>query len=198
MTYWPRCPHLQKRTIPLRPQRRSPNTMRSSSGSQRVTATCPPRSRYSVSIFRRIYAHILTFFDPQTFWDATGKLWAQGSLVGKHAGVFVSTSGPGGGQETTAITFMSTLVHHGIIFVPLGYGSGYAKLVSLEEVHGGVIFYTHIQAWRMKLRAKLMIGSPWGAGTFAAPDGSRHPTKRELEIAECQGRSFYELVSRVH
>jgi hypothetical protein len=49
----------------------------------------------------------------------------------------VSTSGPGGGQEMTPLTFMSTLVHHGFIFVPFGYASGFAKLVSLTELHGG-------------------------------------------------------------
>ncbi|KAH9479143.1 Protoplast secreted protein 2 [Psilocybe cubensis] len=112
----------------------------------------------------------------KTFWDATGKLWAQGSLSGKYAGVFVGTSGPGGGQEMTVLTFMSTLVHHGMIFVPLGYATGYAKMVSLDEVHGG---------------------SPWGAGTFAGPDGARFPTERELEIAKLQGQAFYEAVSRV-
>ncbi|KAF8959644.1 NADH:quinone oxidoreductase [Flammula alnicola] len=112
----------------------------------------------------------------KTLWDATGKLWVNGSLAGKYAGVFVSTSAPGGGQETTAITFMSTLAHHGMIYVPLGYASGLAKLISLDEVHGG---------------------SPWGAGTFSASDGSRKPSKRELEIAECQGKAFYEIVSRV-
>ncbi|PPQ89206.1 hypothetical protein CVT25_001275 [Psilocybe cyanescens] len=113
----------------------------------------------------------------KVFWDATGRLWAQGSLTGKYAGVFVGTSGPGGGQETTAITFLSTLVHHGMIFVPLGYGTGFEDMVSLNEVHGG---------------------SPWGAGTFSAADGSRCPSKRELEIAKIQGRAFYETISRVH
>jgi len=61
----------------------------------------------------------------------------KGTLAGKYAGVFVSTSTPGGGQESTAVSFMSTLVHQGIIFVPLGYASGYMKLLSLEQVHGG-------------------------------------------------------------
>jgi len=42
-----------------------------------------------------------------------------------------------------------------------------------------------------------LVGSPWGAGTFAGKDGKRFPSKLELDIAECQGRAFYEAVSRV-
>jgi NAD(P)H dehydrogenase (quinone) len=51
----------------------------------------------------------------KAFFDATGQLWATGALAGKYAGVFVSTGTPGGGQESTVISTLSTLVHHGII-----------------------------------------------------------------------------------
>ncbi|KAF8885073.1 flavoprotein-like protein [Gymnopilus junonius] len=112
----------------------------------------------------------------KTFWDATGKMWLNGQLAGKYAGVFVSTGNPGGGQETTAMTFLTTLVHHGMLFVPLGYASGFMAKVSLTEVHGG---------------------SPWGSGTYAAADGSRLPSEREKEIARIQGKAFYEIVSKV-
>ncbi|PAV20342.1 NADH-quinone oxidoreductase [Pyrrhoderma noxium] len=112
----------------------------------------------------------------KAFWDATGGLWAQGALHGKYAGVFVSTGTPGGGQEVTISNSISTLVHHGIIFVPLGYKNAFAKLTNLDVVHGG---------------------SPWGAGAFAAADGSRQPNELELEIAEIHGKTFYETVSKV-
>lgn len=95
----------------------------------------------------------------------------------RYAGLFVSSATPGGGQESTAIAAMSTLTHHGIIYVPLGYARAYPILANLTEARGG---------------------SPWGAGTFAAPDGSRQPTKLELELAETQGKVFYEHVSRVN
>lgn len=72
---------------------------------------------------------------------------------------------------------MSTFAHHGIIYVPLGYAKSFGQLTNLSEVHGG---------------------SPWGAGTFAAPDGSRQPTALELEIAEIQGKNFYETVAKSH
>ena len=60
------------------------------------------------------------------FWDASGQLWASGALFGKFASVFVSTASPGGGQELTVMAALSTLTHHGIIFVPLGYAKGFA------------------------------------------------------------------------
>ncbi|PIL27382.1 hypothetical protein GSI_10530 [Ganoderma sinense ZZ0214-1] len=112
----------------------------------------------------------------KTFWDATGQLWASGGLHGKYVSVFVSTASPGGGQESTAIATLSTFAHHGMIFVPFGYAKAFGQLTNLTEVHGG---------------------SPWGAGTFAAGDGSRQPSALELEIAQIQGKSFWETVSKV-
>lgn len=50
---------------------------------------------------------------------------------------------------------------------------------------------------RVLIAACDLIGSPWGAGTFAASDGSRMPSKLEKDIAMCQGSAFYETVSRV-
>ena len=41
------------------------------------------------------------------------------------------------------------------------------------------------------------LGSPWGAGTFAAADGSRQPTELELELATIQGKHFWDTVSKV-
>lgn len=111
----------------------------------------------------------------KAFWDATGSLWAAGSLSGKFAGVFVSTGTPGGGQESTVIASLSTLTHHGIIYVPLGYKHAFPQLANLSEVRGG---------------------SPWGAGTFAGADGSRQPSALELEVATIQGKAFYETVSK--
>ncbi|KAF2201456.1 flavo protein WrbA [Delitschia confertaspora ATCC 74209] len=113
----------------------------------------------------------------KTFWDKTGKQWASGSYWGKYAGLFISTGTPGGGQESTAIAAMSTLTHHGIIYVPLGYKTTFALLSNLDEVRGG---------------------SPWGAGTFAGGDGSRQPTSNEIKLAEEQGKAFYTAVSKVN
>lgn len=111
----------------------------------------------------------------KAFWDATGQLWAQGALAGKYASIFVSTVGLGGGQETTASNAISTLAHHGILYVPLGYSRAFPQLTNMTEVHGG---------------------SPWGAGTLASADGSRQPSALELETATIQGQQFYEIVAR--
>ncbi|KAF2968101.1 hypothetical protein GQX73_g5494 [Xylaria multiplex] len=111
----------------------------------------------------------------KTFWDKTGKQWASGGFHGKIAGLFISTASLGGGQESTALGAMSTLAHHGIIYVPFGYAKAFGTLTDLSEVHGG---------------------GPWGAGTFAAGDGSRQPSAKEIEIATIQGEEFYKTVAK--
>lgn len=111
----------------------------------------------------------------KSFWDATGGLWASGALLGKYTGVFVSTGTPGGGQETTVISTLSTLAHHGIIYVPMGYGEAFHILSNLSEVRGG---------------------SPWGSGTFSAGDGSRQPSELEIQLAIHHGKYFYNTVKK--
>ncbi|CAN3374648.1 hypothetical protein DIURU_000044 [Diutina rugosa] len=110
----------------------------------------------------------------KAFWDQTGGYWAQGKLFGKFAGVFVSTGTPGGGQEVTVVNTLSTLAHHGIVYVPLGYKNAGKYLTSFEEVHGG---------------------SPWGSGTFGGADNQRQVTELEKNLASLHGQQFYEQVS---
>ena len=69
------------------------------------------------------------------FWDATSSLWYKGELSGKYAGLFTSTATQHGGQETTPFTFIPTLAHHGLLYVPFGYTSG--LLNDNSEVMGG-------------------------------------------------------------
>lgn len=104
-------------------------------------------------------------------FDQTGGLWAKGALYGKFAGIFSSTATQHGGLETTALTTIPYLTHQGIIFVPLGYGD--PSIMGMGELVGG---------------------SPWGAGTMAAGDGSRQPTAGELATAEFQGKAFANVV----
>ncbi|KAF8424570.1 NADH-quinone oxidoreductase [Tirmania nivea] len=113
----------------------------------------------------------------KAFIDQTGGLWASGLLAGKYVGLFVSTGTQGGGQEMTCANAMSTLVHHGMIFVPLGYSHTFGLLADYTEVRGG---------------------SPWGAGTFAGADGSRQPSAKEIELAEGQGKMFWGIVAKVN
>ncbi|TEB20024.1 NADH-quinone oxidoreductase [Coprinellus micaceus] len=112
----------------------------------------------------------------KALWDRTGRLWAEGLLSGKYARAFVSTNTLGGGQETTILNSMSTLVHRGIIFVPLGYSDASEFQNNINGVHGG---------------------SAWGAGTLAGPLGNRQPSRLELDIAMKQGAAFWNVVSRV-
>ena len=105
----------------------------------------------------------------KALWDSTGQLWQQGALDGKLAGFFFGTASLGGGQEVTASTNLSHFVHHGMLFVPMGYGDPDKPLFDLDTVHGG---------------------SPWGAGTLSAADGSRKVSGMELGMAQYQGKRF--------
>ncbi|KAJ1956725.1 hypothetical protein GGI12_005234 [Dipsacomyces acuminosporus] len=110
----------------------------------------------------------------KAFFDATGGLWSKGALRGKAAGFFFSTASQHGGQESTILTFLPNLVHHGVIFVPFGFGHN--NLFDTSEVVGG---------------------SAWGAGTIAGGDGSRQPSQKELEIAEAQGENFASVIAKL-
>lgn len=100
----------------------------------------------------------------RNFLDQTGQLWMKGALVGKVGSVFIST-GTGGGNESTILTFIPTLLHHGMIYVGLPYAA--PELTDLSEVRGG---------------------SPYGAATIAGADGSRQPSEKELSLARFQGK----------
>ncbi|MBS0658425.1 MAG: NAD(P)H:quinone oxidoreductase [Verrucomicrobia bacterium] len=109
----------------------------------------------------------------RNFLDQTGGLWMKGALVGKVGSVFTST-GTGGGNESTIISFVSNLVHHGMVFVGLPYAC--PELTDLSELKGG---------------------SPWGAATIAGPDGSRTPTAKELAQARFQGRHVATIAQKL-
>ena len=70
----------------------------------------------------------------RNFLDQTGGLWVKGALVGKLGSVFTST-GTGGGNETTIMTFIPTLLHHGMIISGLPYAC--PELTDISEVKGG-------------------------------------------------------------
>lgn len=109
----------------------------------------------------------------RTFLDQTGGLWANGALIGKVGSVFTST-GTGGGSETTITSFHSTLLHQGMVIVGLPYSA--PELTDLSELRGG---------------------SPYGAATIAGGDGSRQPSDKELSLARFQGRHVAGIVDRL-
>ncbi|MDF1734850.1 MAG: NAD(P)H:quinone oxidoreductase [Minwuia sp.] len=100
----------------------------------------------------------------RNFLDQTGGLWMQGKLVGKVGSVFVSSASQHGGQESTILSFHTTLLHQGMVIVGLPYS--FQGQMGLDEVKGG---------------------SPYGATTLADGDGSRQPSEVELEGARFQG-----------
>ncbi len=109
----------------------------------------------------------------RNFLDQTGGLWVKGELIGKIGSVFTST-GTGGGNETTITSFWNTLIHHGMILVGVPYSE--KGLTNIDEPRGG---------------------SPYGAGTIAGADGSRQPSELELSIAETQGQHVATLAMRM-
>ena len=108
------------------------------------------------------------------FLDATGQLWAEGTLVGKVGSVFTSTATQHGGQESTLLTFHVTLLHHGMVVVGLPYA--FQGQMRIDEITGG---------------------SPYGASTIAGGSGERMPSDNELEAARFQGRHVAGIASKL-
>jgi len=110
----------------------------------------------------------------RNFLDQTGGLWAKGALIGKVGSVFASTATQHGGQETTITSFHTTLLHHGMVIVGVPYSE--ARQTIMSEITGG---------------------SPYGATTIAAGDGSRVPSENELAIARFQGRHVAAIAAKL-
>lgn len=109
----------------------------------------------------------------RNFWDQTGPLWVKGALVGKASSVFTSTA-TGGGNESTILTTIPTILHHGMIYVGLPYSA--KELFDISHFRGG---------------------SPYGAGTIAGPDGKRTPSETELAIARFQGQHVTQIAAKL-
>ncbi len=110
----------------------------------------------------------------RNFWDQTGGDWAEGTLIGKPAAVFTSSATQHGGQETTIISTMITLLHHGCILVGLPYS--FKEQMTLEEITGG---------------------SPYGASTIAGSAGARMPTANELKLAKDLGKHLTTIAKKL-
>ncbi|THV12685.1 NAD(P)H:quinone oxidoreductase [Rhizobium rhizophilum] len=107
------------------------------------------------------------------FIDQTGGLWAEGRLVGKVGSIFTSSATQHGGQESTILGFIPTLLHHGMVVVGLPYT--YSGQSGVEDVNGG---------------------SPYGSATIVG-DGSRQPSPIELEGARYQGAHVAKIAARI-
>jgi len=106
----------------------------------------------------------------RTFVDSTGGLWVKGALVGKVGGVFASTATQHGGQESTILSFHTTLLHQGMVVAGLPYA--FQGQTRIDELTGG---------------------SPYGASTIAGGKGERMPSETELAGARAQGKYVAQL-----
>jgi NAD(P)H dehydrogenase (quinone) len=109
------------------------------------------------------------------FLDATGQLWAQGTLIGKVGSVFTSSATQHGGQESTILSFHIPLLHHGFVIVGLPYS--FQGQMGIDEITGG---------------------SPYGASTIAGGSGERMPSENELNAARFQGRHVAEIATKLN
>lgn len=110
----------------------------------------------------------------RNFLDQTGGLWAKGALIGKVGSVFTSSATQHGGQESTILSFHTTLLHHGMVIVGLPYSC--AAQMGVDEIKGG---------------------SPYGASTIANGDGSRQPSEQELGMARFQGEHVAKIAAKL-
>ena len=108
------------------------------------------------------------------FLDQAGGLWFRGALNGKVGAAFTSTASQHGGQEVTLFSILTNLLHFGMVIAGLPYS--FQGQLKLDEVTGG---------------------SPYGATTIAAGDGSRQPTANELDGAKFQGRHVAEIANKL-
>jgi NAD(P)H dehydrogenase (quinone) len=110
----------------------------------------------------------------RNFLDQTGELWMSGALVGKVGSVFCSSATQHGGQESTILTFIPTLLHQGMIVVGLPYSD--PSQAGLDEIKGG---------------------SPYGASTIVGSKGERMPSQHELGMARFQGKHVTTIATRL-
>ncbi|MGL4209421.1 MAG: NAD(P)H:quinone oxidoreductase [Candidatus Adiutrix sp.] len=109
------------------------------------------------------------------FLDSTGKLFAQGSMLGKAGAFFTSSNSQHGGQETAILSSIPYLLHMGMVYVGLPYAV-FPAMGNTEEVMGG---------------------SPYGASTIAASDGSRRPSALDLEGARTLGHHVAQITAKL-
>jgi NAD(P)H dehydrogenase (quinone) len=106
------------------------------------------------------------------FVDSLGAEWASGTLVGKPAAVFTSTASLHGGQESTLLTMMLPLLHHGMVVVGLPFTEP-----ALSTTRSG--------------------GTPYGASHVAGPQDEPAPTDEEKQLARALGRRLAGIAAKL-
>ncbi len=106
------------------------------------------------------------------FLDSTSDLWMKGALINKPAGVFTSTSSLHGGQESTLLTMILPLIHHGMVYAGIPYDQA-----ALSQTQSG--------------------GTPYGASHWAGADNSRSLDEHEIALCEAQGSRIAQLALKL-
>jgi NAD(P)H dehydrogenase (quinone) len=106
------------------------------------------------------------------FLDGTSALWVSGTLVGKPAAVFTSTSTQHGGQESTLVSMMLPLLHHGMLILGVPYTEA-----ALNRTTSG--------------------GTPYGASHVAGPKNDRPLTADEKELCQALGKRLAAVASQL-
>lgn len=106
------------------------------------------------------------------FWDGTSGLWLRQALAGKPASVFTSSASLHGGQETTLLSMMLPLLHHGMLILGLSY-----EHAELNRTASG--------------------GTPYGASHWAGPEGRSVLSEDERRLAYAQGRRLADIALRL-
>jgi NAD(P)H dehydrogenase (quinone) len=106
------------------------------------------------------------------FWDGTGSLWMKGTLIGKPAALFTSTASLHGGQETTLISMMLPLLHHGMVIVGLPYSE--PELITTTSG-----------------------GTPYGASHVAGMTSDKPVTEEERKLCIALGKRLAETALKL-
>ncbi|VXC67519.1 NAD(P)H dehydrogenase (quinone) [Pseudomonas sp. 8Z] len=106
------------------------------------------------------------------FLDGTSNLWLTGELVGKPAGVFTSTASLHGGQESTLLSMLLPLLHHGMLLCGLPYSES-----ALLQTQGG--------------------GTPYGPSHHAGGDGKRPLDEHEIALCRALGTRLARIAQKL-
>ncbi len=104
----------------------------------------------------------------KSMWDGTTELWTNGSLVGKIGAVFTSAASVHGGQETTAVSMMFPMFHHGMILIGVPY--------SVEEL--------------------TESGSPYGPSRIVGRLANQEIEQADIKVARALGRRVAEVTKK--
>jgi NAD(P)H dehydrogenase (quinone) len=137
-------------------------------------ATVDELPNYDAIIFGTGTRYGMMTAQMKNFIDQTGGLWAKGALVGKVGSAMTSAATQHGGQEATILSFHTVMLHHGMVLVGLPYA--YAGQMGHDELKGG---------------------SPYGTSMTTGGDGSRQPSKQDLEAAHYQGKHVAGIAAKL-